>query len=149
MGDTWVSKTRIPDVFRGFRPPLCTYIGYTGSEKPPEDGEINEMTLILSSTHRIRKVWGRARYLSVMEAPHNIESLRVRKEESFCFFETWRSELGSDLRSPIFQAGSFNHCTRAPAFVVNESLRKFNLNAIYQQIILGLLKLHKHQLQTS
>ena len=70
-----------------------------------------------------------------MEAPQNIESLWVREEETFCFFETWRPELDSNLRSPIFQAGSFNHCTRAPASVVKESFRKFNLNAIDQQLI--------------
>ena len=85
-----------------------------------------------------------------MEAPHNIESLRVREEETFCFFETWRSELGSNLRSPIFQAGSFfNHCSRAPASVVKESFRKFNLNAIDQQLKHTPAPLHKHQLQTS
>ena len=31
------------------------------------------------------------------------------------FFETWRPEWGSNPRSPTFQAGSFNHCTRAHA----------------------------------
>ena len=29
--------------------------------------------------------------------------------------ETWRLKWGSNPRSPTFQAGSFNHCTRAPA----------------------------------
>ena len=38
---------------------------------------------------RILAVWGRARYLSVTEAPHNIWSLRMSGEETFCFFETW------------------------------------------------------------
>ena len=32
-------------------------------------------------------VQGRARYLLVTEAPHNIKSLRVSGEETFCFFE--------------------------------------------------------------
>ena len=60
-------------------------------------------------------VWGRARYLSVTKTHHNIKSLRVRGEETFCFFEIWRPEWGSNPRSPTFQAGSFNRCTRAPA----------------------------------
>ena len=47
---------------------------------------------------------GWARYLSVTEAPHNIELL----------WEVWRPEWGSNPRSPTFQAGSFNHCTSAP-----------------------------------
>ena len=42
--------------------------------------------------------------------------LRVSGEETCCFFETWRPEWGSSPRSPTFQAGSFNHCTRAPPY---------------------------------
>ena len=64
---------------------------------------------------RTLAVWDRARYISVTEVPHNIESSRVSGEETFCFFETWRPERSSSPRSPTFQAGSFNHCTRAPA----------------------------------
>ena len=30
----------------------------------------------------------RERYLPVREAPHNMESLQVSGEETFCFFET-------------------------------------------------------------
>ena len=33
----------------------------------------------------------RARYLTVIEAPHNLEYLRVSGEETFCFFETRRN----------------------------------------------------------
>ena len=47
----------------------------------------------------------------VTVAPHNIESLRVSGEETFCFFETWRPEWGSNPRSRTFQAGSFNPFT--------------------------------------
>ena len=98
----------------GFRPPLCTYKLKLGQENlfmmvrwmrwrcPPETGfEIRTMA-----------VWDRARYLLVTEAPHNIEFLRLSREETFCFFETWRPEWGSNPRSPTFQADSFNHCTR-------------------------------------
>ena len=73
---------------------------------------MNEMTV--PSRHRIQNsslaVWGRTRYLSVTEAPHTIESLRVS------LFETWMPERWSNPRSPTFKAGSFNHCTRAPAW---------------------------------
>ena len=61
---------------------------------------------------RAMAVWGRARYLSFTKALHNIESLRVSGEETFCFFETWRSEWGSSPRSPTFQAGGFNQGPR-------------------------------------
>ena len=65
-------------------------------------------------------VWGRARYLSVTEAPHNIKSLQVNEAVTICFFETWMPAGGRtrDLRFSkeyIVQAGSFNHCTKAPA----------------------------------
>ena len=33
---------------------LCAHIGYTGPGEPPEDGEMNEMTL--SSRHMIRNL---------------------------------------------------------------------------------------------
>ena len=59
-------------------------------------------------------VWGRAHYLSVTEALHNIKSSRVSGEETFCFFETWMPEWGLNPPSPTFQAGSLNHCARGP-----------------------------------
>ena len=66
----------------------------------------------------IMAVWGRAHYFSITEASHNIESLCVSREETFCFFETWMPERGLNPRPPTFQAGSFNHCTRAPATAI-------------------------------
>ena len=79
--------------------------------RPPDTGfEIRAMS-----------VWGRARYHLVTEVHHNIESLRVSGEETFCFFKTWRPGWGSNPRSPTFQ-GSFNHSTRAPALLKCELL---------------------------
>ena len=49
---------------------------------------------------RALAVWSRARYVSVTEA------LGVSGEETFCFFETWRPEWGSNPRSPTFQAAN-------------------------------------------
>ena len=51
------------------------------------------------------------------EVPHNIDSLRVSGKETFCFFEAWRPEWGSNPRFPTFQLGSLNHRTRAPALL--------------------------------
>ena len=52
---------------------------------------INEMQWMgLYAT--ILAIWGRARDLSVTEAPHKIEYLRVSREETFHFFEIWMSE---------------------------------------------------------
>ena len=83
----------------------------------PEDGEINEMQFPPDTKFEIRALagGGRARYLSITETPHNIKSLWVSGEETFCFLGTWRPEWGSNPRSLTFQAGNFNYCTRAPA----------------------------------
>ena len=48
-----------------------------------EHGEMNMLTL--PSRHSIRNSNPRARYLSVMEAPQNTESLRVSGKETFLF----------------------------------------------------------------
>ena len=81
---------------------------------------------------RTLAVWGRVHYLSVTEAPHNIESLRPSREEIFRFFDTWKPEWGSNPRSPTFQAGRvFNHCTRDTAlFKRNISLFLIQMNWI-------------------
>ena len=64
---------------------------------------------------RALAVWGRAHYFSVTDFPRNIESVRVSGEETCSFFDTWELQWGLNPWSPTFQAGSFNHCTRAPA----------------------------------
>ena len=76
---------------------------------------MNEMTLFSDTGFEIQAlgVWGRARYLSVSEAPHNIESLQMSDEETFCLFDAWRPEWVSKPWSPTLQAGSSNHYTRA------------------------------------
>ena len=62
----------------------------TGPGEPPEDGEMNEMTLPFS--HRIRnKITGGLRSNTLPlghRGSHNVTSLRVNGEETFCFFET-------------------------------------------------------------
>ena len=49
----------------------------------------------------IMAVWGRAHSLSVMDAPHNNESLPVSGEETICFLklECQREERTRDLRN--------------------------------------------------
>ena len=53
---------------------------------------------------RAPAVWGRARYLSVTEAPHNFGSLRVGGEEIFCFFKTWKARVGFEPAISDFQS---------------------------------------------
>ena len=69
----------------------------------------------MPSRHRIRtlEVWGRARSRGLLTILNLYE--REGKKHSV-FFETWMPDKGSNTRSPIFQAGSFNHCTRIVIF---------------------------------
>ena len=110
---------------------LCAHIGQTGQGESPEDGEMNEMAL--PSRHKIQipvlAVWGRTRYLSVTEVPHNIESLRESGEETFCLFEIWMPERGSNPRFPTSQAGGFNRRTGASAWT--SELNVYGLYHVY------------------
>ena len=62
---------------------------------------------------RALAVWGRARYLSVTEAPHNTEFHTWMGKKHFCFFQT--AETGN--RTPNFgvKGSGANHYPRAPA----------------------------------
>ena len=88
-------------------------IGYAGPGEPQEDGE---MSLPSDTGFEIR----------ALVAPHNIESLRVSEEKTFCFLKI---EGQSGGRSPTFQACSFNHYTRLPPLVgVVDSTKTLNYN---------------------
>ena len=54
----------------------------------------------------------RACYLSVTEAPHNIESLQVSEIKTFCFFGTW--EGWSVVRTRDFRLSTQAALTTAP-----------------------------------
>ena len=93
---------------------LCAHIGQTGPGEPPEDGEMIEMTL--PSRHRIRNSSpGRARYLSVTEAPHNTDFHTWMGKKHFCFFQT--AETGNRTPNPGVKGGGANHYPRAPALL--------------------------------
>ena len=74
-----------------------------------------EMTL--SSRHRIRNSspggLGRARYLSVTEAPHNTNFHTWMGKKHLCFFET--AETGNRTRNSGVKGSGANHYPRAPA----------------------------------
>ena len=114
-GEYWLSPlTKMKWNEWGFKPPLCTYRLNWARRTSWGSWEECDYTYCTPDTWfeiRALAVWGRARYFSVTKAPHNIKCLRVSREESSCFFETWRPEWGSNPRSLTFQAGSFNHPT--------------------------------------
>ena len=64
---------------------------------------------------RALAVWGRARYLSVTEAPHNTDFHMWMGKKHFCFFET--AETGNRTPNSGVKGSGANHYPRAPAQV--------------------------------
>ena len=58
------------------------------------------------------EVWGRARYLSVTEDPHNNEFYEWMGKKHFCFFQT--AETGIRTPNSSVKGSSDNHYPRAP-----------------------------------
>ena len=70
---------------------------------------MNEMTL--PYRHRILNLGGRVRYLSITEAPHNIEYLRVSKKETFF---SLKLECQSGVRTRDLRLSKQSALTTAP-----------------------------------
>ena len=64
---------------------------------------------------RTLAVWGRARYLSVTEAPHNTNFHTWMGKKQFCFFQT--AETGNRTPDSGVKGSGANHYPRAPAQV--------------------------------
>ena len=89
----------------GFRPPLCTYRlnwarRWLRWHSPPDTGfEIRALA-----------VWGRARYLSVTEAPHNTNFHTWMGKKHFSFFQT--AETGNRTPNSGVRGSDANHYHR-------------------------------------
>ena len=92
---------------------FCAHTGKIGPGESPEDGEMT-----LPSRHRIRNsnpgVWGRARHLSITEAPYNTEFYEWMGKKHFCFFQTAETGKRTQTSSSV-KGGGANHYPRAPA----------------------------------
>ena len=64
---------------------------------------------------RALAVWGRARYLSVTEAPHNTNFHTWMGKKQFCFFQT--AETGNRTPDSGVKGSGANHYPRAPALL--------------------------------
>ena len=101
----------------GFRSSLCTCRLNWAKRTSPEDGEMNEMTL--ASRHSIQNSNPSGLRPGTLPlgnggSPQHWIFASERGRNNL-FHSTWRPEWGSNPRSPTFQAGSFNRCTRATA----------------------------------
>ena len=70
---------------------------------------------------RALAVWGRARYLSVTEAPHNTNFHTWMGKKQFCFFQT--AETGNRTPDSGVKGSGANHYPRAPAHVASQCVR--------------------------
>ena len=70
---------------------------------------------------RTLAVWGRARYLSVTEAPHNTNFHTWMGKKHLCFFQT--AETGNRTPDSGVKGSGANHYPRAPARLSCESSR--------------------------
>ena len=68
---------------------------------------------------RALAVWGRARYLSVTEAPYNTNFHTWMGKKQFCFFQT--AETGNRTPDSGVKGSGANHYPRAPALKALES----------------------------
>ena len=66
---------------------------------------------------RALAVWGRARYLSVTEAPHNTDFHTWMGKKHFCFFQT--AETGNRTPNSGVKGSGANHYPRAPAQAIS------------------------------
>ena len=64
---------------------------------------------------RALAVWGRARYLSVTEAPHNTDFHTWMGKKHVCFFET--ADTGNRTPNSGVKGSGANHYPRAPALL--------------------------------
>ena len=75
---------------------------------------------------RALAVWGRARYLSVTEAPRNTDFHAWMGKKHFCFFQT--AESGNRTPNPGVKGSGANHYPRAPAHFPTDTIRWINVD---------------------
>ena len=75
---------------------------------------------------RALAVWGRARYLSVTEAPHNTDFHTWMGKKQFCFFQT--AESGNRTPNSGVKGSGANHYPRAPAQYSQQSIVEYSLS---------------------
>ena len=74
---------------------------------------------------RALAVWGRARYLSVTEVPHNTDFHTWIGKKQFCFFQT--AETGNRTPNSGVKNSGANHYPRAPAQEYQEADKSYDL----------------------
>ena len=98
----------------GFRPPLCTYrLNWTRRTTWGWWDDWDDTVLQTGFEIQSPAVWGRARYLSVTEAPHDTDFHTWMGKKHLCFFQT--AETGNRTPNSGVKGSGANHYPRAPA----------------------------------
>ena len=98
----------------GFKPPLCTYrLNWARRTSWGWWDDRDDTVLQTGFEIRALAVWGRARYLSVTEAPHNTDFHTLMGKKHFYFFQT--AETGNRTPNSGVKGSGANHYPRAPA----------------------------------
>ena len=88
---------------------------------------------------RALAVWGRARYLSVTEAPHNTNFHTWMGKKHFCFFQT--AVTGNRTPNSGVKGSGANHYPRAPA--LKRAIQQRN-NQCWASVANGVPTLKRH-----
>ena len=93
---------------------LCPHIGKTGPGEPPEDGEMNEMTVLQTQDSKFEPWRSEAEHAtSRSRRLPTILSFTRGWEKHFCFFQT--AETGNRTPNSSVKGSGANHYPRAPA----------------------------------
>ena len=86
---------------------------------------------------RALAVWGRVRYLSVTEAPHNTNFHTWMGKKQFCFFQT--AETGNRTPDSGVKGSGANHYPRAPAQYRRSPIGPFSLGCLTLRIFFPII----------
>ena len=92
----------------------------------------------MTLSSRALAVWGRARYLSVTEAPHNTDFHTGMEKEHFCFFQT--AETGNRTPNSGAKGSGANHYPRAPArHVLNKGVKYHTIVLLFSNYFVWII----------
>ena len=92
---------------------------------------------------RALAVWGRVRYLSVTEAPHNTNFHTWMGKKHFCFFQT--AEPGNRTPNSGVKGSGANHYPRAPALQYDVSICRLQSRPFAVLSLIFMRIKHDHQ----
>ena len=135
----YMSNFHLLEVMKCGKNEMHGVLGHLYAHKSYKLGEENLLRMVRWMTRHcppdtgIEIILARARYLSVTEAPRNIESLRVSAIEAFCFFWNLKAREGFEPEISDFPSRQLNYSTKAPAPWIAVARHNFKCVKIYMR----------------